>query len=251
MRKMFYITSLLFVLIISGCAGKPERAGVDPERASVANAELGVAYLAKGQNKVAMNKLKKALAYDDNNANAHHYIAELYRRLEENDLAIEHFEKAIELAEEDSSIKNNYGIFLCGTGSYEKGLKLFDKVLADPLYSDKGQAYENMGLCAEKQGNIKNAEIYFGTALKYNKKLPSALLGLAQIEFDKKNIKGASAYLTRHYEVARRTPQSLWLELLIARKTGRKGKAGSLAIKLKQYFPDSREAKLLKKLKLR
>ena len=251
MRKIFHLTGLLFVLVISGCASKIEREGVDNKKASIANEELGVAYLARGNYKVAMNKLKKALEYDDGNANAHHYIAELYRRLEQNNLANAHFKEAMELNEEDSSLRNNYGIFLCGTGSYEKGLVLFNKVLADPLYTDKGQAYENMGICAEKQGNIRNAEIYFATALKFNKRLPSALLGLAQISFDKKNIKDATEYLNRHHKVAKRSSQSIWLELLIARNKGYKGKVGSLALKLKSYFPDSREVQLLKKLKLR
>ena len=251
MRIMYKITGLLVLLVVSGCASKIEREGVDYKKASIANAELGVAYLAQGKNKVAMNKLKKALEFDDENANAHHYIAELYRRLEQNDLADAHFKEALDLNEEDSSVKNNYGIFLCGTGSYEKGLALFNKVLADPLYAEKGQAYENMGLCAEKQGNIRNAEKYFATALKFNKRLPSALLGLAQISFDKKNIKGATEYLNRHHKVAKRSSQSIWLELLIARKKGYKGKVGSLALKLKSYFPDSREVQLLKKLKLR
>jgi len=251
MRRLFYIVGLLSALVVSGCAGKIERGGVDNKKASIANTELGVAYLSRGKNKVAMNKLKKALEYDDDNANAHHYIAELYRRLEQNDLASHHFKEAMDLNEEDSSIKNNYGIFLCGTGSYEKGLALFNKVLADPLYADKGQAYENMGICADKQGNIRNAERYFDTALKFNKKLPSALLGLAQISFDKRDVKAASAYLERHHKIVRRSSQSMWLELLIARKKGYKGKVGSLAIKLKSYFPDSKEVKLLKKLKLR
>lgn len=251
MRTAFHVMGVLFLLVVSGCASKVERVGFDPEKASVANAELGVAYLAKGQYKVAMTKLKKALAFDDDNVNAHHYIAELYRRLEQNDLAAEHFKKAIELDDEDSSIKNNYAIFLCGTGSYKEGLNFLNKVLLDPLYSDKGQAYENMGLCTEKSGNIFQTEKFFTTALKFNKNLPAALLGLAQISFDKKKITAANAYLARHNKVASPSSQSLWLELLIARKKGLKGRVGSLALKLKQYFPDSREVILLEKLKLR
>lgn len=93
MRTVFQITGLLFLLVVSGCASQTEREGVDHKKVSVANTELGVAYLARGKHKVAMAKLKKALEYDDDNANAHHYIAELYRRLEQNDLAKEHFEK--------------------------------------------------------------------------------------------------------------------------------------------------------------
>jgi len=251
MRMMFRLTGLLLLLVVSGCASKVEKAGVDYKKAAIANAELGVAYLAQGKYKVAMNKLKKALRFDDENVSANHYIAELYRRLEQNDLANQYFEKALDLDDNDSSIKNNYGIFLCGTGSYEKGLKLFNRVLADPLYANKGQVYENMGLCAEKQGNIRYSEKYFETALKFNKRLPAALLGMAQISFDKRNIKNASEYLKRHNKVAQLTAESLWLELLIARKKGYKGRAGSMALKLKRYFPDSKEATLLKKLKIR
>jgi len=251
MRTMFHVTGLLFLLIISGCAVKTERVDLDHKKIAVANTKLGVAYLAQGKYKNAMLKLKKALKHDSDNGNAHHYIAELYRRLDQNDLANEHFRQAMDLKEEDSSIKNNYGIFLCGIGSYKEGITLLNKVLADPLYSDKGQVYENMGLCAEKQGNIRYTEKYFETALKFNKKLPSALLGLAQINFDKGNVRAASDYLKRHYKIAKPTSKSLWLELLIMRKKGLKGRAGSLAIKLKQYFPDSKETKLLRKLNLR
>ncbi len=251
MRTVFHVTGLLLLLIVSGCTVQTQRAGIDPIKVSIANAELGVAYLQKGRYKVAMEKLKKAIEYDDDNANAHHYIAELYRRLDQNDLADEHFNTALELDENNSSIKNNYGIFLCSTGSYEKGIVLLNKVLLDPLYSNKGQAYENMGLCAEKRGNILNSKNYYEAALKFNRNLPSALLGLAQIAFDNQNVNTASEYLNRHNKISRETAQSLWLGILIARKKGLKGRAGSMAIKLKQYFPDSEEAKYLKKLKIR
>lgn len=251
MRTVFNVTGLLFLLVVSGCASKVEREGVDSEKASVANAELGVAYIAKGNYNVAMTKLKKAIAYDSENANANHYIAVLYGQLKQNDLADRYFKIAMELDEEDSSIKNNYGIFLCGTSSYEKGLKLLNEALLDPLYSDKGQAYENMGLCAEKQGNIRNAENFYNTALTFKKNLPAALLGLAQIEFDKKNIQSAASYFDRYTKIAQHTAQSLWLGVLIERKKGRGGRSGSYALKLKRNFPDSKEAKLLKKLNIR
>ncbi len=251
MRTVFHVTSLLFLLVVSGCAREVVKKDFNTEKASIAFAELGTAYLAQGKYKIAMTKLKKALAYDDENVKANHYIAELYRRLEENELAEDYFKKAMQLDDEDSAIKNNYGIFLCGIGSHEEGLKLLNKVLIDPLYSNKGQVYENMGLCVEKQGNVQYTEKYFEAALKFDNRLSAALLGLAQINFDKGKVNIASDYLEKHYKITRPTSKSLWLELLIARKRGLKGQAGSLAIKLKQYFPNSKETKLLKKLNLR
>lgn len=251
MTSLFRVSGLIFVLILTGCTTQTERAGVNNKAASVANAELGVAYLAQGQNKVAMVKLKKAIAYDDENADAHHYIAELYRRLEQNDLSGKHFQKALELKSNDTSIKNNYAIYLCGIGDYDKGLSLLSSVLADPLYRNKDQAYENMGLCAEKQGNVHVAESYFLTALKLNRNLPNSLLGMAKIEFDKQNIQSATTYFERYNKIASHTPQSLWLGVLIERKNGRKGQSGSYAVLLKGRFPDSKEAKYLKKLNIR
>ena len=251
MRLMVQIVGLMFILFIAGCSSTSERSDVNRKTASVANSELGVAYLSRGQYKVAMVKLKKAIDFDEENSNAHHYIAELYRRLEQNDLAAEHFNIALKLKPNDSSIKNNYGIFLCGTGSFDEGLKVLNTVLADPLYIDKAQAYENMGLCAEKQGNVQAAEQYFLTALKFNSQLRGALLGLATIEFDKNNLKSASLYFEQHNKISQHTPQSLWLGVLIEREKGRKGQSGSYAILLKNRFPDSKEAKFLKKLKIR
>ena len=251
MKSLFYVTGLMFLMIVTGCASKTERTGIDAKKASAANSELGVAYLSRGKYETAMNKLKKAIAYDDDNADAHHYIADLYRRLEQNELADKHFKRALDLDEENSSLKNNYGIFLCSTGEYEKGLKLFTTVLADPLYSDKGKAYENMGICALKQGNVQHAETHFMTALKFNANLPAALLSLAQITFDKKNINLAELYLNRHNKISQESAQSLWLGVLIERKKGRGGRSGTYALKLKRNFPDSKETKLLNKLNIR
>lgn len=251
MKLLFRFLVLMFVLTITGCTSQTERVGVDYKKASIANTELGGAYLSRGEYKVAMSKLKKAIKYDDTNADAHHYIADLYRRIGENEQAAEHFDRALKLKPNDTAIKNNYGIFLCSTGAYEKGLMLFNAALEDPLYSDKAQAYENMGLCSEKHGNIKDAEKHYLTALKYNSKMPSALLGMAQIEFDKNKIKSAAFYLEQHNKVTRYTPQSLWLGVLIERKSGRKGQSGSYALLLKSKFPDSKEASYLKKLKIR
>ena len=48
MRTMFHVTGLLFLLVISGCATKVERAGINPQKVASANTELGIAYLGQG-----------------------------------------------------------------------------------------------------------------------------------------------------------------------------------------------------------
>ena len=91
MKLLVQVTLLSAILFITGCSSQKNSVDIDKKNASIANSELGVAYLTRGQYKVAMKKLKKAVDYDETNANAHHYIAELYRRLEQNELAEKHF----------------------------------------------------------------------------------------------------------------------------------------------------------------
>lgn len=248
MKKWF---AVLLLMVLTGCAAKTERAGVDNKKASEANSALGAAYLTSGQNEVAMRKLQRALEYDDENVDAHHYLGELYRRLGEKELAQSHFQKALDLAPDDSALKNNYGVFLCGAESYEKAKKYFNEVLDDPLYKDKDRVYENIGLCAQDKGNILLAEKNFKQALKMNPDLAGALLGMAQIEFDKQNIKKATEHLNRYNTIAPHTPQSLWLGILIEKRNGNKSKVGTYSVYLKERFPNAKETALLKKMESR
>lgn len=248
MKKWFVV---LLLVVLSGCATKSERAGVDVKKAAEANAALGGAYLARGQYEVALRKLNRALEYDEENVDAHHYLGELYRRVGDNDLAQVHYLKALELTPDNSALKNNYGVFLCSTESYEKAKKYFDEVLEDSIYKEKDQVYENIGLCALQKGNVLLAERNFEKGLKLNQNLPRALLGMAQIEFDKQHIKQATSYLNRYNSIAQHTAQSLWLGILIEKRNGNKSKVGTYSVYLKDKFPDSKETKLLKKMEKR
>ena len=79
------IASLLLVsiLLTTSCATQPDREKQDINDASDYNAQLGLAYINQGRYDIAQNKLKKSIEQNPDNAVAHHYIAELYRRLGE------------------------------------------------------------------------------------------------------------------------------------------------------------------------
>ena len=146
---------LLVGLLLSIVACTTERViePTDTKRASELNAQLGLGYLKQGQFKRALSKLNKALKYNDENADAHHYMAELHRRLGEMDKADQHYQQALELTPNNSTIKNNYGVYLCGEGEYDKAISQFRSVLKDPLYKAKANVHENIGLCKYRQGN--------------------------------------------------------------------------------------------------
>lgn len=245
MRKLLVLFFLL--LFMTACTTEKVFNPVDAKRAAELNAQLGLGYLQQGQYKRALYKLDKAIKFDSDNASAYHYKAELYRRLKDSKNAEKYFKIAMELSPDDFEIENNYGVFLCDIGRYEEAIALFKKPLADPLYS-RANSYENIGLCRLRQGQVAKAEKAFTQALKIKPKRPSSLLKLAQLRFDGGNSVAAYDLYTRYISIARHTPASLWLGILLESGRGAKNTVASYKIKLKGKYPDSKETKLLIKL---
>ena len=240
-----YVVSMLFV---SGCATTTDKEKQDINDASDYNAQLGLAYLNQGRYDIAQSKLKKAIEQNPDNAFAQHYIAELYRRLGEFDKAETHFKEALDLAPDNALLLNNYGVFLCDAKKYKKAYRYFDKVLKDPLYPAKGSVYENIGLCAQSEGNVKMAEENLRFSLRLNPRAPKSLLAMAQISFDQQKYAVSRKYFYDYLENARHTPASLWLGILLENRSGNKNRVASYVVLLKGKYPDSEEAELLRKM---
>lgn len=72
-------------------------------------------------------------------------------------------------------------------------------------------------------------------------KLPRSYLALSQIEFDKQNYVKARENLQKFDEIARHTPQSLWLGIQIQRILGNKDALASYELALRKLYPYSEE----------
>jgi len=240
--------SFIFICILSlvSCTSTKVQ---NSEKASELNAELGLAYVVQGRYEQGLAKLNKALKMNPDNAKAYLYIAELYRRLNEKERAEDYFKRALKVDSEDSSINNNYGAFLCANKKYDQAFKYLNRALLNPVYSDRGEVYENMGVCAENKGNIKVAREYYIQAISLKPNLGTSLLAVAQLDFDAKKVESAEKYLKYYSRVTKQTPQSLWLGILIARTKKDKKTVESLSWSLDRKFPESRETKMLKRLR--
>jgi len=239
---------LPLVLTLGACTTQEYLAPVDTVRASALNAQLGLGYMNEGQFERAKGKLDKAIKYNPDNPNAYHYMAELYRRLKEYDKAGDYYKKAMDLAPSDMNIQNNYGVYLCERGLYEKAYQHFKKITANPLFAARASAYENIGLCALREGKLKRAEDSFRSALSINPKMPKSLLQLSQIFYDKGDLRTAYSYYGRYIAIAQQTPESLWIGILLERERRNKNTVASYKMLLKGKYPDSEEAKRLRKL---
>lgn len=242
--KLLHLFIPIVVLTVSACTSVPSQQ-VDKAQAAQVNAEMGLRYMLQGDFEVAKEKLERALEFDSRHAPAHHYSAELYRRLGRMDDAERHFALAVRHSrEEDSTLRNNYGVFLCSQEKYDQGEEQLLKVLNNPVYPNPDQVYENLGLCMENKGDMTKAEEYMRQSLRFNQRAPQALLGMARMTFAQENYLSTRAYLQRYREVASHTPESLWLGIRTEHILGDQNALASYALSLQRNFPDAEETQL-------
>lgn len=246
MRKLLALG--LIISMLGACTTEVLLEPEDKIRASELNAQLGLGYMQKGQYKRAQSKLEKAINFNPDNAEAYHYKAELHRRLQEYDKAEENYKKSLDIDSKNANTLNNYGIFLCDQGRYDEAYGYFKKIINDPLYLYKADAYENLGMCSYRQGKLQQAEKAFQNALAINNKMSKSILKMAQLTFDRREKAEAYSYFKRYIGLAPHTPESLWLGILIETDRGNKNAVASYKVLLKGKFPVSKEAELLKKL---
>ncbi len=228
-------------LILAACATTSNSSMSSKEKA-VLNLELGARYLEMGMLDVAKEKLERAIQLDSNNADIHNMLAVLNERIQQNEAARHHFEKAMDLSPENASIKNNYGRFLCTTGNYQEGTALLQQAVAMPLNNRKWFALTNIGLCDLEQGEQKKAEQAFRKALQENASYSPALLEMQKISYQNRNYMSARAFLERYLAVAKHTAETLWVGFQTERALGNKTLAEQYRQQLLVLFPASKQA---------
>ena len=241
---------LLSLFILTACSSSPPKhdpaVGVDSP--AQVNAKLGLSYLQHGNYDVAEAKLKKALQQDPKLGEAYHYLAELYRRTDKDDLAKDNYRKALRYSPDDMNLQNNYGVYLCEKGDYDEAVEALVKVAKSRDYDRPDQAYANAGLCALRIPDEKRAEDYLRRALEINKVLPGALYQMAELSYKQQKYMHARAFIERYGAVARPSPQSLLLGARVELKLGDHRAVEKYATQLSDQFPDAEETTELDKL---
>jgi type IV pilus assembly protein PilF len=209
---------------------------------------LGVAYMQRGDKALALEKLQRGLELDPNLSAGHYAIALLYEQLGELDKAETHYRRAIALRPDYAEAHNAYGAFLCQRKDFEKANKEFLAAAENPLYTTRGLAYANAGLCALDKPDPALAEKYFRLALEINPTQPTALFHMAALSYAAGRFLNARGYLQRYQEVGTQTSESLWLGVRTERQLGDARAAANYALLLRQRYPDSKEAEQLEAL---
>jgi type IV pilus assembly protein PilF len=244
------LVPLLLALAACTPAGGGGNGNLRPQETSndvaIANLNLAIEYMRRGDYQKALEKLDKARAADPGYPQTYNTYGVLYEVLGQTARAEQNFRKALQISPGDSATLNNYGRFLCKSGRTREAESAFLEAASNPLYETPEIPLTNAGLCALGEGRSAEAEQHFRKALQINPKLAAALLPMARLSYDGGNYLSARGYLQRYDEVAKPTAESLWLGIRIERELGDRNAVASYSLLLRNEFPDSNEAKLLR-----
>lgn len=250
---------VVLLVLIAGCANRAPTPPPTPElkkltsaelaaearyRADV-HAELAANYYSRQQYDIALDELKIAMTSDPKHVSAHNLLGLTYMELREDAKAEEAFATALRLAPANPDVNNNYGWYLCNRQREKESIAYFLTAVKDPLYTQPHKPLTNAGICSRRAGDAVQAEEYFRRALRLAPADPQVNLQLADLNFGRDNLPQAKLHLARVMEAQVATAEVLWLAVRMDRKMGDRNGEASNALKLKQRFPESREAKLL------
>lgn len=215
-----------------------------------ANLDLAIAYLQRGNYNNALTNLEKAREAAPDHPATYNVFGLLYQQIGDAKKAEENFKRALRLDSNDSSTLNNYGNLLCRQDRLEEAVATFTKAAKNPLYVSPEIAITNAGLCLYNHQKKDEAKEYFQQALQINPQVPLALIKMCEFALDDFNYLSARAYMQRYQQVSRHTARSLWLGIQIEREMGDKDAVSSYVLLLKNSFPDSDEAAIVRESRI-
>lgn len=235
---------LMLALLLSGCGGMKLQGKSDVDKSAKVHTELAGLYFERDRMSIALSEIALALKADPNYAPAFNVRGLIHMSLHEDQKADADFLQSLRLDKTSSETQNNYGWFLCQRGKEKDSISHFMAALENPLYTTPERAYLNAGLCAQKSGEVKDAEEFLQHALRLQPEFPQALQAMAELKFDQGDYFAASKFFTLQ-KSENLTAEQLWLGVRIERRVGNSNAEASYALQLRQRYPDAHETQLL------
>jgi len=214
----------------------------DPKKAVELSVQAARNYIRDGNWEAAKRHLKTALEIDDNNAEAHESLAQVFWMTGEIEQADVHYRRSIALDSSNSRTRNNYAAYLYQQKRYKDAASQLEVVAQDLLYDRRAGAFQNLGMARMKLKDYAGAKQALERAQLMERGNVPILLQLAEVNFRL----GEFAKSQELYEVFRKdakqqTPGSLWLGVRLADKFGDNNAKSSYALALKNLYPRSDE----------
>ncbi|WP_339806509.1 type IV pilus biogenesis/stability protein PilW [uncultured Marinobacter sp.] len=239
-----------WLLVLSGCVTTTDsRFAREADRADAVEnyVRLASAYTSQGSFDRARAHLDRALELDSKHAPALAVQGLLYQAEGEPELAERSFQQALSSDNGYTRGRVYYGAFLYNQRNFEGARQQFELASRDTSYEDRGSVFFNLGLTEERLTNTESAVNAYRRASELNRGDPRSLLAVSRVLVQLGEYSEASRYYSRLAGLIQRSPnlthspESLLTGIRIARHFREYDQESSLALVLRNQFPDSVE----------
>jgi type IV pilus assembly protein PilF len=232
---------------VSADGKRPVKEEDPDETAAKYNIQLGTAYLQQGNYVVAREKLERSLKQNPKDPNVHTSLGLLYDRTSEPKLADKHYREALRLAPENPDIINNYAIYLCKSGRVDEGVERFSTVAASKYYRTPEVALTNAGVCLRGAKRFDEAQRKFLGAIKARPNYSEATVQLVSLHIERSQFVEARKLVDTYLGAFRPNPDVLFAAVNVARASKDKMAEEKFSRALRMEFPESAQARALKR----
>ena len=215
----------------------------DGRRRAEVHTALAGEYYARGNFPIALQETRAAISDDPSYYGAYNMQGLVLMELREDKLARDSFNQALRLQPSNPEVLNNYGWYLCvRTNDSQRGLDLMKQAQQDKMYPTPEKAYLSAGLCLRRLGRNTEAEEQLRRAVLIRPDLIGGLYNLAQITFERGEMKDAETYLNRYMRLTSQPSlEALVMGVKIARARNDGAAEQSYLQQMRRRFPDAPE----------
>ncbi|WP_336368181.1 type IV pilus biogenesis/stability protein PilW [Marinobacter sp. C2H3] len=249
-RKVSVAFLMVGLVALSGCvttSTSPFAREADRQEAIQNYVKLATAYIGQGNFERARHHLDRALELDPDNAAALSARGLVENANGEPELAERSFREAIDSDSGYTRGRVYYGAFLYAQGRFQDARNQFMAASRDTDYDDRASVFFNLGLTEERLKELERAETAYTRAVELSRGEPRTLLALSRVLVEEEKYSMASRYYSRLLSIMARnksvthSAESLYTGIRIARHFGDRDQEASLALMLRNNFPDSVE----------
>lgn len=224
----------------------PPRIEPNREEAARLNLRLGIGYIQSGDYAVAVEKLKKAIEFDDSVAEAHNALGLAHERLRELGAAEREYARAVELNPNFAPAQLNQARLACLRGQVGVGEKRLVAMADNPVGDVTPETALVEAASCVRTVAPERAEDYLRRAIELNPRASRAHYDLAVLLLDRGRATEARVELQRFHELAGYSAESLALGIRIADATGDAALRREYQTLLQSRFGGSPDARRLR-----
>ncbi|WP_091816117.1 type IV pilus biogenesis/stability protein PilW [Marinobacter mobilis] len=247
----------LFVALLAGCVTTTDSRfarEADKDKAIRSYIELATAYLGQGNVERARVHLDRALELDSNRPEALAVLGLVQQSQGDLELAEASFQKALRFQPDYTRGRVFYGAFLFGQERFSDAKVQFSQASQDAGYGERASVFFNLGMTQERLDELDAARMSYQRSVELSRGDVQSLLALSRVLVSQGEFAEAARYYSRLTTIMQRnpnmqhSPESLLTGIRIARHYSDWDRESSLALLLRNQFPESEEYKQYKVL---